>query len=164
MFSQMSVCPQGGRSLFMGSLSRGLCPGGLSPGGLCVAVCILLECILVLIFCGATDTTVLDFWWRVASVSKPGWIPLQRNPHIYLWCNTCWRLWKLMTITIGFMNESLLNNFQVPTSRTIWSVLEEIDSGRTDSEGRPEAAPWTRKWEPQAVLEPAVQVRATSHD
>ena len=26
-------------------------------------------------FCGATDTPVLDFWWRLPWVSKPGWIP-----------------------------------------------------------------------------------------
>ena len=26
-------------------------------------------------FCGATDTPVLDFWWCLPWVSKPGWIP-----------------------------------------------------------------------------------------
>ena len=26
-------------------------------------------------FCGATDTPVLDFWWHLPWVSKPGWIP-----------------------------------------------------------------------------------------
>ena len=26
-------------------------------------------------FCGATDTPVLDFWWRLLWVSKPGWTP-----------------------------------------------------------------------------------------
>ena len=26
-------------------------------------------------FCGATDTTVLDFWWPLPWVSKPWWIP-----------------------------------------------------------------------------------------
>ena len=26
-------------------------------------------------FCGATDTSVLDFWWCLPWVSKPGWIP-----------------------------------------------------------------------------------------
>ena len=25
--------------------------------------------------CGDTDTPVLDFWWRLHWVSKPGWIP-----------------------------------------------------------------------------------------
>ena len=25
-------------------------------------------------FCGATDAPVLDFWWRLPWVSKPGWI------------------------------------------------------------------------------------------
>ena len=25
-------------------------------------------------FCGATDIAVLDFWWRLPRVSKPGWI------------------------------------------------------------------------------------------
>ena len=29
-------------------------------------------------FCGATDTPVLDFWWRLPWVSKPGWIPRLR--------------------------------------------------------------------------------------
>ena len=29
-------------------------------------------------FCGATDTPVLDFWWRLPWVSKPGWIPCLR--------------------------------------------------------------------------------------
>ena len=27
-------------------------------------------------FCGGTDTAVLDFWWRLPWVSKPGWISL----------------------------------------------------------------------------------------
>ena len=26
-------------------------------------------------FCAATDTPVLDFWWRLLWVSEPGWIP-----------------------------------------------------------------------------------------
>ena len=26
-------------------------------------------------FCGASDTPVLDFWWHLPWVSKPGWIP-----------------------------------------------------------------------------------------
>ena len=26
------------------------------------------------LFCGTTDTPVLDFWWRLPWVSKPGWI------------------------------------------------------------------------------------------
>ena len=26
-------------------------------------------------FCGAADTPVLDFWWRLPWVSKPEWIP-----------------------------------------------------------------------------------------
>ena len=25
-------------------------------------------------FCGATDTPVLEFWWRLPWVSKTGWI------------------------------------------------------------------------------------------
>ena len=29
--------------------------------------------------CGATDTLVLDFWWRLSWVSKPGWIALLRS-------------------------------------------------------------------------------------
>ena len=29
-------------------------------------------------FCGATDTPVLDFWWCLPWVSKPGWIPRLR--------------------------------------------------------------------------------------
>ena len=49
-------------------------------------------------FRGATDTPILDFWWRLPRVSKPGWIPslacflvcAQQIPQIYLWCNTCW--------------------------------------------------------------------------
>ena len=27
-------------------------------------------------FCGATDTPVLDFWWRLLWVSKPEWAAL----------------------------------------------------------------------------------------
>ena len=45
-------------------------------------------------FCGATDTPVLDFWWHLPWVSKPGWIPcmLSRlcDPQTHLWCNSCW--------------------------------------------------------------------------
>ena len=51
-------------------------------------------------FCGATNTPVLDFWWCLPLVPKPGWIPwlayfvacVQRNPQIHLWCDTCWPL------------------------------------------------------------------------
>ena len=43
---------------------------------------ILLECILVYfifkLIVWATDTLVLDFWWRLPWVSKPGWIPTLR--------------------------------------------------------------------------------------
>ena len=53
-------------------------------------------------FCGATDTSVLDFWWHLSWVSKPGWILSlarfvtcgQRNPNIHLWCDTCWPLYS----------------------------------------------------------------------
>ena len=51
-------------------------------------------------FCGTTDTLVLDFWWSLSWVSKPGSIPslvcfvayVQQNPQVYLWCDTCWPL------------------------------------------------------------------------
>ena len=37
---------------------------------------------------------ILDFWWPLLWVSKPGWIHwmLSRlcNPQIHLWCNTYW--------------------------------------------------------------------------
>ena len=46
------------------------------------------------LFCGATDTPVLDFWWRLPWVSKPEWIPWMLShlcdPQIHFWCNTCW--------------------------------------------------------------------------
>ena len=40
----------------------------------------------------------LDFWWHLAWVSKPGWIPslaccvacTQWNSQIHLWCDRCW--------------------------------------------------------------------------
>ena len=45
-------------------------------------------------FRGATDTPVLDFWWRLLWVSKLGWsagwhtfLPACK---IHLWCDTCW--------------------------------------------------------------------------
>ena len=46
---------------------------------------------------GFTDTPVLDFWWHLPWVSKPGWIPslacfltcAQQIPQIHLWCDTC---------------------------------------------------------------------------
>ena len=46
-------------------------------------------------FFGTTDTPVLDFWWHLPWVVKPGWIPFcvlshLCDPHIHLWCNTCW--------------------------------------------------------------------------
>ena len=51
-------------------------------------------------FCGATDTTVLNFWWCLPWVSRPGWTSLiacfvvcvKQNPQIHLWCDTCWPL------------------------------------------------------------------------
>ena len=45
-------------------------------------------------FCGAIETPVLDFCWRLPWVSKPGWIPCMLSclcdPQIHLWCDTCW--------------------------------------------------------------------------
>ena len=46
------------------------------------------------LFRGATDTPVLDFWWHLSWVSKPGWIPFSMLSHlcdlqIHVWCNTC---------------------------------------------------------------------------
>ena len=49
-------------------------------------------------FCGAADTPILDFWWCLPWVSKPGWILslacfltcAQQIPQIHLWCDTCW--------------------------------------------------------------------------
>ena len=59
-----------------------------------------LKCFFFLIFedispfRGATDTPVLDFWWCLPWVSKPGWIPSMLfhlcDPLIHLWCDTCW--------------------------------------------------------------------------
>ena len=51
-------------------------------------------------FYGAPDIPVLDFWWLLPWVLKPGWIPLlvwsiacqQHIPQIHPWCNTCWSL------------------------------------------------------------------------
>ena len=54
-------------------------------------------------FCGATDTTVLDFWWHLLWVSKPEWVlPYSSLVEVYmlhytfceihLWCDTCWPL------------------------------------------------------------------------
>ena len=45
-------------------------------------------------FCVATHTLVLDFWWHLPWVSKPGWIccilSLLCDPQIHFWWNTCW--------------------------------------------------------------------------
>ena len=49
------------------------------------------------LFCGSTNTPVLDFWLRLLWLSKPEWIPslacfvtcMKQNPQIHLWCNTC---------------------------------------------------------------------------
>ena len=51
-------------------------------------------------FCWATTTPVLDFWWHLPWVSKPGWIHslacfvacMQKNHEIHLWCDTSWPL------------------------------------------------------------------------
>ena len=51
-------------------------------------------------FCGATDTPILDFWWRLLWVSKPEWVLPYSSlaevyllrytfPEIHLWCDTC---------------------------------------------------------------------------
>ena len=51
-------------------------------------------------FCGATDTPILDFWWRLLWVLKPEWVLpysslveayvlLYMFPEIHLWCDTC---------------------------------------------------------------------------
>ena len=50
--------------------------------------------------CGATDTPVSDFWWRLLWVSKPEWVLPYSSlveaymlhymfPEIHLWCDTC---------------------------------------------------------------------------
>ena len=46
----------------------------------CQLRCFLLVVLLIFLenishFHGATDTPVLDFWWHLPWVSKPGWIP-----------------------------------------------------------------------------------------
>ena len=45
-------------------------------------------------FCGTTDIPVLDFWWCLPWVSKPGWIPCMHSylcdPQVHLWCDTYW--------------------------------------------------------------------------
>ena len=51
-------------------------------------------------FLWTTDTHVLDLWWRLPCVSKPGWIRLlvcfvtcvKWISKIHLWCDTCWPL------------------------------------------------------------------------
>ena len=54
-------------------------------------------------FCGAIDTPILDFWWRLLWVSKPEWVLPYSSlveayvlryilPEIHLWCYTCWPL------------------------------------------------------------------------
>ena len=51
-------------------------------------------------FCGVADILVLDFWWHLPWVSKPGWTPLfvrfiaytEQIPQINLWCDMCWHL------------------------------------------------------------------------
>ena len=54
-------------------------------------------------FCGAIDTPVSDFWWRLLWVSKPEWVLPYSSlveaymlcytfPEIHLWCDTCWPL------------------------------------------------------------------------
>ena len=45
---------------------------------------------------GGTDTPVLNFRWRLAWVSKSGWITFYVlsclcDPQIHLWCKTCWK-------------------------------------------------------------------------
>ena len=40
-------------------------------------------------FCGATDTPILDFWWRLLWVSKPEWVlPYSSLAEAYLLCYT----------------------------------------------------------------------------
>ena len=61
-------------------------------------------------FYGATGDSVLDFWWCLPWVSKPGWIHLpayfvvfvQWIPQIHLWWNTCWPLGSLDSSWVYF--------------------------------------------------------------
>ena len=40
-------------------------------------------------FCGATDTPILDFWWRLLLVSKPEWVlPYSSLAEAYVLCYT----------------------------------------------------------------------------
>ena len=47
-------------------------------------------------FCGDIDTIVLDVWWHLSWVWKPGWIPFvgvlsyPSDSQIHLWCYICW--------------------------------------------------------------------------
>ena len=51
-------------------------------------------------FCGNTDTTVLNFWWRLSWFSKAGWVSsracfiacVQWIFQNHLLCDTCWPL------------------------------------------------------------------------
>ena len=111
MLLQVSVCPQGEGVHPLGKHP----PGKVSPGrhppprdGHCsgwyvsywnafLFLKFFYQCISP--FRGATDIPVLDFWRRLAWVSKPVWIPClsasspaHKEIQIHLWCDTCWSL------------------------------------------------------------------------
>ena len=74
-------------------------------------------------FCGATDTPVLDFWWRLLWVSKPEWAALFTHgrgvmwytfPEIHLWHNT----YRPLEDRHG----SWASLFHIPSSRNWWGL------------------------------------------
>ena len=71
-------------------------------------------------------TPILDNWWCLLWVSKPGWISLFAwfttctwwIPQIHLWCDTCWSIWFMYLHMYkqwggGSGVESLLNQSQI---------------------------------------------------
>ena len=48
-------------------------------------------------FCGATDTPVLDFWWCLPWVSKPGWNRFLRA-FSHVWSSDWPLVWHLLTV------------------------------------------------------------------
>ena len=93
-------------------------------------------------FCGATDTPVLDFWWRLLWVSKPEWFLAYSSlaeayvlhytfPEIHLWCNTCqplggptWQLSHLFHIPVRHWWDSKPGAIMLPL--TVWDQADAL--------------------------------------
>ena len=92
-------------------------------------------------FCGATDTPVSDFWWRLLWVSKPEWVLPYSSlaeaymlhytfPEIHLRCDTCQPLggqhgsWAISSTYMQGIGGT--RNWELSCCHSVWDQADAI--------------------------------------